>query len=102
MSDDITDMTPCSKDEAKLCMSATGMVGWLSATGRPDSHVYHSHISQYMAVPVKGALRAVMCIARYFVDNKELCIFQPWGSDEVSWCMYSDSDQSSCAEPSNK
>ena len=27
MSDDITDMEPCTKDEAKLFMSATGMAG---------------------------------------------------------------------------
>ena len=55
-----------------------------------------------MAVPIKGALKAVMHIARYFVDNKELCIFQLWGSDKAKWRMYSDSDESLCAEPSNK
>ena len=63
MSDDITNMEPCTKDEGKLFVSSTGMVGWLSATGRPDSRVYHSHGSQHMAAPVKGALKAVMCIA---------------------------------------
>ena len=45
MSDNITDMEPCTKDKGKLFMSATGMVGWLSATGRPDSRVYHSRVS---------------------------------------------------------
>ena len=79
MSDDMTDMEPCTKDESKLFMSATGMVGWLLATGRPDSRVYHSRASQYMAASVKGALKAVMRIARYFADNKDLCLFQPWG-----------------------
>ena len=29
------------------------MIGWLSATGRPDLRVYHSRVSQYMAAPVK-------------------------------------------------
>ena len=42
MSDDLTDMEPCTKDKAKLFMSATGMVGWLSATGRSDSRVHLS------------------------------------------------------------
>ena len=65
MSDDITDMEPCTKDEGKLFMSATGMVDWLSATGRPDSRVYHLHVSQHMAAPVKGGLKAVMRIACY-------------------------------------
>ena len=47
-------------------MSATGMVGWLLATGRPDSRVtvYHSRVSQHMGAvytaPVKGAHKAVM------------------------------------------
>ena len=78
------------------------MVSWLSATGQLDLHLYCSRVSQYMAAPIKGALLAVMRIARYCVDHKELCIFQPWGSDEVCWHMYSNSNQSSCAEPSNK
>ena len=43
-----------------------------------------------------------MRIARYFADNKELCLFQPWGTDDVYWRMYSDSDQSSCTDPANK
>ena len=101
MSDDITDLTPCTPAEAKLFMSATGMIGWLSATGRPDLRVYHSRVSQYMAAPVKGALDAVMRIARYCVAHKDLCIFQPWGN-EAGWRFYSDSDQSSCAEDANK
>ena len=35
MSDDITNMTPCLKDEAQLLMSATGMhmVAWLATLG---------------------------------------------------------------------
>jgi len=102
MSDDVTDMEPCTKDEAKQFMSATGMVGWLTATGRPDGRVYHSRCSQFMAAPTKGALKAIMRIARYFADNKELCLFQPWGTDDVYWRMYSDSDQSSCTDPANK
>ena len=51
MSNDITDMIPCTPSEAKLFMSATGMVGWLSATSRPDFCVRHSRVSQYMAGP---------------------------------------------------
>ena len=102
MSEDITDMEPCTKDQSKQFMSATGMVGWLSATGRPDSRVYHSRVSQYMAAPVKGALKAVMRIARYFADNKDRCLFQPCGTNDAYWRMYSDSDQSSYTDPSNK
>ena len=102
MSDDITDMTPCTPSEAKLSMSATGMVGWVSATGRPDLRVYRSRVSQYMAAPVKGALDAVLRIAGFCIDSKNRCIFQPWGLEHGAWRFYSDSDQSSCAEEANK
>ena len=33
--DDITDMTPCSKDEANLFMSATCMIGCMAISHRP-------------------------------------------------------------------
>ena len=64
MSKPITDLKPCSPDECKQFMSACGMVGWASGTGRPDCRVYHSRISQYTAAPVKGALSAAMGIDR--------------------------------------
>ena len=72
------------------------------ATGCPDGWVYHSHCSQFMATLTKGALKAIMHIAQYFTDNKELGLFQLWGTDDVYWHMYSDSDQSSCTDPANK
>ena len=37
-------------------------------------------------------LMAVMCIACYVADNRDLCLFQLWGTNDVYWCMYSDSD----------
>ena len=61
----ITNLKPCSPDECKQFMSACGMVGWASGTGRPDCCVYYSHISQYMAAPIKGALSAAMGIIKY-------------------------------------
>ena len=39
---EITDFTPCTPEEAKRFMSAAGMLGWISATARPDIRVYHS------------------------------------------------------------
>ena len=102
MSDDIIDMKLCTKDESKQFMSTTGMVGWLLATGCPHSRVYHSCVSQCMAVPVKEALKAVMRIACHFTDNKDLCLFQPWGTTDIYWRMYLDSDQSSCTDLLNK
>ena len=64
MSKPITDLEPCAPDECQQFMSACGMVGWASGTGRPDCRVYHSRISQYTAAPVKGALSAAMGIDR--------------------------------------
>ena len=104
MSGPITNMEPCSKEEAKLFMTACGMCGWVSATGRPEIRVYHSRVSQYMASPVKGALDAVMSIIKYLAATRTLCLFQPWGTDseKFGWRCYSDSDQSSNPELINK
>ena len=76
MQNDITNMELCTKDEGKLPMSATSMVCWLSATGHANSQVYHSLASQRVAALFKGALKAGMCIACFFADNKEPCLFQ--------------------------
>ena len=102
MSQLIMDMALCNDDERKQFMSAAGMVGWLSATGRPELRLYHSHVARDMANPVKGALEAVIRIVRYAGQNKDLCLFQPWGSNEVSWRFYSDSDQFGNCEEGNK
>ena len=102
MSTDIEDMTPCTAEECARFRSATGMVGWLSSTGRCELRQYHSRVSQYMAAPVRGALDAVIKIVEYCVDNKDLCLFQPWGTEGVEWRFYTDSDQSSNTEINNK
>jgi hypothetical protein len=39
---------------------------------------------------------------RYAGQTKDLCLFQPWGSDDVSWRFYSDSDQSGNRKEGNK
>ena len=98
MSADITDLTECTTDEKKLFMSGTGMIGWTSATGRPDLRVYHSRIARYMSNPVKGALEAMRRIVRYAWLTKDLCLFQGWGTEGKYWRFYSDSDQSSNKE----
>ena len=54
MTQPITDYTPLSETEAKWFQSATGMIGWLAGTGRPDVKLPHSRISAYMASPCRG------------------------------------------------
>ena len=102
MSQPIMDMTPCNDDERKQFMSAAGMVGWLSTTRWPKLHLYHLHVACYMANPVKGALEAVIRFVRYAGQTKDLCLFQPWGSNGASWRFYSDSDQSGNCKDGNK
>jgi hypothetical protein len=104
MSGPITDMTPCTPEERKLFMKATGCIGWISGTGRPDLRVYHSRISQYMANPVRGALDAILGVVKYCAAHKDLCLHQPWGTDPETfgWRFASDSDQSSNTELNNK
>jgi hypothetical protein len=55
-----------------------------------------------MAAPVRGALDAVIKIVEYCIDNKDLCLFQPLGTEGVEWRFYTDSDQSSNTEINNK
>ena len=106
MSKPITNLEPCTREEAKLFMTACGMCGWVSATGRPEIRVYHSRVSQYMASPVKGALEAVLGIVKYLASTKTHCLFQPWltssNADSFKWRCYSDSDQSSNPELINR
>ena len=47
-------------------------------------------------------LEVVIRIVRYAGQTKDLCLFQPWGSDGVSWRFYSNSDQSGNREEGNK
>ena len=55
-----------------------------------------------MAALVRGALDAVIKIVEYCLDNKDLCLFQLWGTEGVEWRFYTDSDQSSNTEINNK
>ena len=97
----IDDFTEVSREERAFFMSACGMIGWLASTGRPDLKHCHSRISQHMSAPGSGALDAVKYAVKYCATNSTLCLFQPYGSDGL-WHHYSDSDQSSNAEPQNK
>ena len=98
MSGPITDFTPLSRQEAKWYMSATGMIGWLAGTGRPDLKLSHSRIASYMANPCRGALRAVLQAVRYCWHHRHLCLHSCFGGD-LRWVHYSDSDHAGNAEP---
>ena len=54
-----------------------------------------------MSAPGSSALDAVKYTVKYCMTNSTLCLFQPYGSDRL-WHHYSDSNQSSNAEPQNK
>ena len=97
----ITDRTPLGTADAQLFMSACGMIGWLAGTGRCDLKYAHSRISQHMAAPCKGALRAVLQAVRYASATRTLCIFQPHGA-APRWSHSSDSDHAGNAEPQNE
>ena len=84
----IKDMMLCTEEECTKFQLATGMVGWLSSTGRCELRQYHSRASQYMAAPVRGALNAVMGIVEYCINNKDLCLHQRWGTEGVEWRFY--------------
>ena len=79
------------------------MLGWLAGTARPDLKYAHSRISQHMADPRRGALKAVLHAIRYCSSTRTACLYQPYGSKHaVQWHFYSDSDHAGNAEHQNK
>ena len=98
----ITDLTPLSKDESKWFMRGNGMCGWLAMTGRPDIKYAHSRISQHMAAPCRGALKALKHLIAYCKETQYWCFRQTAGSKDVSWSFYSDSDHAGNAESQNE
>ena len=81
-------------------MSACGQVGWCAGTGRPDLRFSHQRLSQYMANPTRGALKAAVQVIRYASATRDLCLMQPKGSDH-RWCHYSDSDHAGNSDTQN-
>jgi hypothetical protein len=95
------DMGEISSDEKEFFMTACGMLGWLAMTARPDVKYAHSRISQHMATPRKGALKAVIHAVKYCSSTKTACLFQPYG-EHAEWGFFSDSDHAGNAEVQNK
>ena len=99
-SEPITDLTPLSKVDEHYFMTACGMCGWLAGTGRPDLRFSHQRISQHMANPNRGALKAVLQVMRYASATRDLCLMQE--KDKIfAWSHFSDSDHAGNAEPQN-
>ena len=98
----ITDLTPLSRDESKWFMRGNGMCGWLAMTGRPDIKYAHSRISQHMAAPCRGALKALKHLIAYCKETQYWCFRQTAGSKDVIWSFYSDSDHAGNAESQNE
>ena len=51
---------------------------------------------------VRGVLDTVIKIVEYCLDNKDLCLFRLWGTEDVEWQFYTDSDQSPNTKVNNK
>ena len=100
ISQPIDDYEPLGPAEAKWFMSACGMIGWLSGTGRPDLRYAHSRISQHMAAPCKGALSAVKRAVKYCMNTRDWCLRQS-KDQPAAWSHFSDSDHAGNAERQN-
>ena len=98
----ITDLTPLSYDESKWFMRGTGMCGWLAMTGRPDIKYAHSRISQHMAAPCRGALKALKHCIAYCKETRHWCFRQTEDSPDFGWSFYSDSDHAGNSEVQNE
>ena len=102
ITESITDFTTINKDEAKFFRSVLGAVGWLVNTTRPDLAYAFSRISQHMANPNAGALRALKHLGRYLVGTTTLAISTPIQSPQNKFEFYTDSDWVGNREDQNK
>ena len=96
----ITDFSAVTEEESAFCKTACGCLGWLAGTGRPDVKLSHSRISQHMASPNQGMLKAVRHALLYCMNTKTLCLHQPHKSDGT-WRFFSDSDHAGNSEIQN-
>jgi len=102
--------------EQTLFMTATGCLGWLNNTARPDIALAHSRIAQHLAAPSKSALEAVLHCFRYLKGTSRLCLAAPMHKDDInlsngnataesnqtSWEFFVDSDFAGNSEKQNK
>ena len=83
-----------TKKQRAHFMTATGSVGWLVATARPDLMACHVRLSQHMANPTVGAIAAINRVLQYVANTKTLCLTVPLDNEipDGTWKYYSDSD----------
>lgn len=107
MCENITDFGDITAAEKKFFMTACGCIGWLSCTCRIDVRHAHSRVSQHMACPGRGALRAVRRILGYLRKNPDMCLGQlncdvEHVDPDNPWSFYVDADHATNNEPQNK
>ena len=69
-----TESAPLSPSDQRLYMTATGCLGWLANTTRPDVAYAHSRISQHMASPNESALKTVKRSFAYLKGCADLAL----------------------------
>ena len=104
------------RNEIKPFLTATGMLGWLAQTARPDVSYAYSRIAQHCAHPTQSAMKAVRRCFKYLLQTKNLALCGRYGpaervlpgtlAEEDRDCkpfrFYSDSDHAGNAEIQNK
>ena len=117
ISDPIDTSSPeLPRSEVKPFLTATGMLGWLAQTARPDVSYAYSRIAQHCAHPTQSAMKAVRRCFKYLIQTKNLALCGRYGpaerelpgtlaekdEDLKPFRFYSDSDHAGNAEIQNK
>jgi hypothetical protein len=113
---------PISSDSPELspemktkCLTAIGMLGWLSNTARPDITYAHSRIGQHQSHLTEAVLQALQRVFRYLKGTSDYGIRSPLYEDYENqaarpeldprhhdgWEFFVDSDFAGNSEPQN-
>jgi len=80
-------------NQKRYFMKGVGCIGWLVATIRLDLMASHIRLSQYMAAPTIGALKAMEHVFQYLGNNSDWCLTSPLGDiPDGEWTFFADSD----------
>ena len=109
------DSPELSPEMKTKCLTAIGMLGWLSNTARPDIAYVHSRIGQHQSHLTESVLQALQRVFKYLKGTSEYGIRAPLYDDYENqavspeldprhyygWELFVDSDFAGNSEPQN-
>ena len=96
------DDTPLTEEDTSLFRELNGMIGWMSATIRPDVAYAFSRAGQHNAKPTVGALQNVLYAVRYLAGTRNYGNTAKASRSSADFKFYCDADHAGNAEAINR